>query len=375
MLLTAKGRMSRAFSWPVTVAAALAIIALAVTLPPAASAAMYTVGPKLNVPASLDTSDGLGYPGVDTAVPASPEAPNGEVHTSHFGADTAIWNAAIAGHTAAMPRAGQADQVKLEGCAAPAPSGPAPLNQIHFQTLAPQGGGIKVALTSGSYEIPVCGQRGASESTVTTYSPVNLCVNKGDYVGFNDEGGFVEPYYRSGVPYHVLAPLRGSESDSFLRGDGTNDGDFFDPSDRAAMEGFASRTGEELMLQVKLGTGPDARYVCPGGEKDAPPVLPALRVSRQTDGINRSRVVAVAIYCRPATGCKGSASLELPSSGGSAKVGRAGFTLPGNATSHLPIRVSPKILGLIHRNRGVTTRIVVKLGRRTFSQLVTIKIL
>jgi hypothetical protein len=375
MLLTAKGRMSRALSWPASVAVVLASIALAAVLPPAASAAIYTVGPQLNAPASLDTSNGLGYPGVDTAVPASPEAPNGEVHTSHFGADTAIWNTAIAGHTAAMPRAGQADQIKLEGCAAPAPGGPAPLNQIHFQTLAPQGGGIKVALTSGSYEIPICGRGGASESTVTTYTPVNLCVNKGDYVGFNDEGGFVEPYYRSGVPYHVLAPLRGSEINSFLRGDGTNDGDFFDPADRAAMEGFSTHTGEELMLQVKLGTGPDARYVCPGGKRDAPPVLPAMRVSRQTDGINRSRVVGVAIYCRPATGCKGSASLELPSGGRAAKVGRAGFSLPGNATSHLPIRVSPSVLGLIRKNRGVTTRIVVKMGRSTFSQRVTIKIL
>ena len=69
-------------------------------------------------------------------------------------------------------------------------------------------------------------------------------------------------------------------------GGGTTDGDYFDPSDRAAMEGFATRTGVQLMLQVELGTGPDARYVCPTGTKDAPPVLPALRVSRQTDGIN-----------------------------------------------------------------------------------------
>jgi len=42
----------------------------------------------------------------------------------------------------------------------------------------------------------VVGPNGAGGSTVSTYEPVNLCVNKGDYVDFNDEGG-------SGFHVHV----------------------------------------------------------------------------------------------------------------------------------------------------------------------------
>ena len=39
---------------------------------------------------------------------------------------------------------------------------------------------------------------------MTAYNPVNLCVSQGDYVAFNEEGGFVGHSYQSGVPYRVL---------------------------------------------------------------------------------------------------------------------------------------------------------------------------
>ncbi|MCW3032710.1 MAG: hypothetical protein JWM60_1055 [Solirubrobacterales bacterium] len=346
-----------------------------VAVPATSDAAIVAVGPRLDAPATVSTLEGLGYKGVDTAVPPSPGAPRGVVHTSHFGADTAIWNTTVAGDSGAMPKAGQADRIRLEGCAVRAPGGPAPLTQIHFQTLHRQGGGVKVALTSQAFEIPVCGEGGASGATVSTYSPINLCVRKGDFVGFNDEGGFVEPYYRSGVPYQVLRYAHGSTLDSFLRGGGTNNGAFFDPSETTAMDGFASRANAQLMLQVELGTGPDARYVCPGGHKDAPRALPSLRVSRQTDGINRARVVAVAIYCRPVTGCHGSARLTLPATGRAATVGHSVFSLPGNKTSHLPIKVSPEVLRLIRKHHGVNSQIEIQMGRKTIKQRVTIKIL
>jgi hypothetical protein len=355
-----------------------ALFVLALLLPAAGQAALRTVGSPLAVPATLNTTDNLGYAGVNTPVPASPEVPTGLVHTSHFGADTAIWNTAIGGHSAGMPKSGQADQIRLEGCAGQAPGGPVPLTQIHFQTLAPQpGGGLKVELTSQPFELPVCGQNGASGATVSTYEPINLCVEKGDYVGFNDEGGFVEPYYRAGVPYEVFGSVRRSSLASFLKGGGTDDGAIFSPLETGPMEGFATSGGEELMLQVQLGTGRDARYVCPGGTKDAPPVLPEIHVHPQTDGINEARIVEVAVYCRPTSGCPGTATLTLPGLGGSAStaVGKASFDLPGDNTSHIPIRVSPQVLKLIRERGGVQTTIVAEVGGRTFTQSVTIKIL
>jgi hypothetical protein len=357
---------------------ALLVVLALLLVPVSGNAAIMTVGSPLSIPATLNTSNNLGYPGINTAVPPSPEAPTGIVHTPHFGADTAIWNTAVAGGKAAMPEAGQADKILLEGCAEQAPGGPPPLTQIHFQSLAPQpGGGLKVELTSQSYELPVCGQDGASGSTVSSYEPTNLCVSRGDYVGFNDEGGFVEGYYRSGVPYEVLGAARRSALASFLKGGGTDNGAIFSPLETSAMEGFATEQNEELMLQVQLGTGSDARYVCPGGTEDAPPVLPVIHVHPQTDGINRSRIVEVAVYCRPASGCAGTATLTLADLGRSAghEVGTTQFSIPGDNTSHVAIRVSPQVLTLIRKHNGVATTLSAVVGGQTFTQTVTIKIL
>src|SRR5436309_2557717 len=76
-------------------------------------------------------------------------------------------------------------------------------------------------------------------SPVTTYNPINLCMAQGDYIAFNDEGGFVERYYRSGVAYRVLAPTAGSSANSYIKAGGTNNGDVMSSSTRSNMDGFA----------------------------------------------------------------------------------------------------------------------------------------
>jgi len=359
-----------------TAAASLSVAAAVCLLAPASSpAAITTVGSPLSVPATLNTVDNLNYHGMNTAVPPTPEFPTGIVHTAHFGADTALWNTSIASGEAAMPASGQALKVSLEGCAQRAPGGPPPLTQIHFQTLTPvRNGGARVDLTSQAFDIPVCGE-GASGSTVSTYEPINLCVRRGDFVALNDEGGFVEGAYRAGVPYKVLGAVPGSSSDSFIRGNGTANGALLSALDTTNMDGFAFNSNEELMLQVQFGTGPDARYVCPGGHRDAPPTLAPFRVSPQTDGVNRARIVHVAVYCRPASGCNGTASLLLQGGGSSAaNVGGASFSVPGNHTSHLAIRVSQALMSLIRSRHGVATSFVASVNGQTFTQTVTIKI-
>jgi hypothetical protein len=347
---------------------------LAMLAPATSSAAVSTFGSPLSAPATLNTSENLGYPGTNTAVPPSPEAPNGIFHTFHYGADTALWNVASAAGDPRAPAAGQAIQVHLEGCAQAASNGPPPLTQIHFQDISPlPGGGAKVNLTSQAFEIPVCGQNGASGSTVTTYEPINLCVSAGDYVDFNDEGGYVENIYRNGVPYQVLGSAKGSTLDSFLLGNGTDNGAVLSPSVLGADDGFATNSNEELMLQVTLGTGPNARYVCPGGTKDAPPVLPPVDVHPQTDGINHERIVAVAIYCRLTPTCNGVATLTV--GGKRVSTREVPFSVPGDTTSHLPIRLVPSIMGEIRKHDGVVTTITAVVGGQTFSQTVSVKIL
>jgi hypothetical protein len=226
---------------------------------PVADAALVSFGSPLRARASLST-DNLDYAGINTPYGS------GVVHTAHFGADTALWNVSVRGGRASAPADGQVRSVSLEGCAQPAKGGPPPLTQIHLQTLAPQGGGrVKVELTSQSFELPVCGERGASDATLSSYRPTGLCIDAGDYVGFNDEGGFVEGFYRAGVPYRVIAAAPGSRMDSFLQGGGTGNGALFSPAVRAPAEGFAANVHEELLLRATLATGADAVSYCRHG--------------------------------------------------------------------------------------------------------------
>jgi hypothetical protein len=245
-----------------------AIVGLLVLLTSAASAdaAITTFGSTLARPATRNTSANLGYVGAFTRVPPSPQAPNGIYRTPHWGADTALWNAKLARGRAAAPASGQALVVRLEGCAMSAPGGPRPLTQIHFQDLSPlPGGGARVNLTSQPFEMPVCGQNGANTRTVTAYRPINLCVARGDYVALNDEGGYVPNFYTAGVPYRVIAGEPQSTMNSFIRGGGTGNRARMSALDRTPEDGFAANLGEEVMLQVQLGTASNATRLCPGG--------------------------------------------------------------------------------------------------------------
>jgi len=360
-------------------AAAVAVTALlTLSVPAVSSANVLSFGSPLSVPATLNTGLDLGYRGTDTNVPASPEAPNGVVHTTHYGADTALWNSDLARGDARAPATGQALKITLEGCAEPASDGTPPLTQIHFQDLTPlAGGGAKVNITSQAFDIPVCGAGGAGSSTQTTYEPINLCVSAGDYVDFNDEGGFVGHSYQNGVPYRVIGRTAGSKMASFIRGGGTNNGDTLSSSDSSTMDGYASNENEELLMQVKLGTGADATHICPGGKQGLPPVLAPIRVSPQTDGVNHSRIVAVAVFCRVSP-CKGTATLSIPgesSYGGEATYGRVGFALQANKTVHLPIRVKSELVQKIRAKHGVSVRLAAVVNGQTIVQRITVKIL
>jgi hypothetical protein len=367
----------------VLIAFTIAATAVVAVSPAIAGAAVTTFGSPLSQPATLDTTNNLGYYGTYTPVPPSPQAPNGLYHTAHYGADTALWNATLANGQAGAPATGQAVKVSLEGCAQPAKGGPRPLTQMHFQDLSPlPDGGAKVNLTSQAFDIPVCGEAGASGSTVTSYEPINLCVAQGDYVAFNDEGGYVPYTYQAGVPYQVIGRTAGSTMDSFIRGNGTNNGSTLSAHYTSANDGFVANQNEELMLQVTLGTGPDATHICAGGTGGLAPALPAMRVSPQTAGVSHSKVITVAVYCRPVSGCRGLATLtsaeELSRYGTSVAptvYGHAKFFLRGNKTGHLPIRINSRLMALVRKHHGARVLLSLAMGGKAFNQTITVKIL
>jgi hypothetical protein len=368
--------------------AALRRLALAVCVlggvlgvPAVSNAEMSTFGSPLSVPATLDTAENLNYEGSSIALPGS------VFHISHDGADTALWNVAIPALSASAPSPGQVLTVRLEGCARQPSGAPAPLTQIHFQVLSPlAGGGAQVMLTSQAFDIPVCGAAGASGSTVTSYAPVNLCVAQGDYVDFNDEGGFVggaPPPYPAGVPYQVIGSVQGASMDSFIRGGGTNNGSTMAASDRTNHDGFATNSNEELMLQSTLATGADALPVC-GGTKGVPPPgsagygqvpsVPTLRIAKQTDGINHHGIASIAMFCHASTVCAGALTLT-PLIGHPARSVHQSFTLSGGKTTHVPIHLPRSVIALARKHRkGIPMRLTAVISGKAVVQTILLRI-
>ena len=127
------------------------------------------------------------------------------------------------------------------------------------------------------------------------------------------------------------------------------------------------------MLQVIEGSGPDATHICPGGTAGRAAPLPALKIRPQTDGVNHSSMISVAVYCRPSGGCAGLAALGLSSR--TSGYGQTKFVLAGNKTSHLTMRVPARMMSMIRRKHGVSVVVTIVMGGQTFSQAITIKIL
>jgi hypothetical protein len=371
--------------WLPRLLATVALAAAAALCAPApAPAATMTFGSSLGAKATLNTADDLGYEGSNVA-----DGPS-IFHIAHDGADTLLWNVALPGGAPQAPSGGQLVGVALKGCAQRPAGAPEPLTEIHFQSLVPQpGGGFKIALTSQAFNIPVCGAGGASGDTVTSYQPTNFCVNQGDYIAFNDEGGFVPaehglPPYPAGVPYMVIAASPGATMDSFMRNGGTNNGTTISPSDHTYHDGFASDPNQELLLQATLATGPDAISWCPGGGKPQPsttsgysqqPVLPPLRIGKQTDGINHRRIAAIAMYCRLDQGCSGVLAITPQTGARKSRPTRVSFSIPGKKTSHLAVRVPATLVALArHRRRGVPVKVDATVAGKGISQTITLRI-
>jgi hypothetical protein len=206
--------------------AALVAVAACV-LPAAGQAALVTFGSGLGAPASV----AIAHP-----------------------VDTAFWSTALSGGAhARAPQGGQVLAVRVRGCAERGTGGQVPLTQVRFQVLTPGGGsGATVKVTSGPSNLPVCGGS-VSGATVSTFHPVNLCVGAGDYVAFNDAGGFAPAGFPRGVEYEVFASAPGAATDSFTSAGGTNNG--------SHLRGRA-HAGLELLMQMQLGTGRNASPLC-----------------------------------------------------------------------------------------------------------------
>jgi len=173
------------------------------------------------------------------------------------GADSVFWNVTLQdGGATAAPANGQITSVQVKGIVLPDPNGAiTPTTMIHFQTLHPlPDGEMVVALSSGAFFTPL----GGDPQQVSAYQPVNMCVTKGDFLDFSDIGGFEWRWGNyGGMPFQTFGAVRGSAMGFYTKNAGTMNGSQWLP--------LATNQGEELLMQMRLATGPDATWICPGG--------------------------------------------------------------------------------------------------------------
>lgn len=213
----------------------LSVIALFAAAVPAARADTLTLGSTLAAPATV---------------------------TEANQADSAFWPTAIAGgQQFTAPEDGQITAVKVKGMVIATP-GHKPVNEIHFQTLDPQPDGtMQVALSSQPFDLPYTGD----QNQVSQFNPTNLCINRGEVLAFNDEGGWdgitdkTGPY-PNGAPFRIFGAIPGSSTNQFSKDNGTKNGMTLAPP--------VLLRGEELLMQYTMVTGDDRSYECGGPLRD-----------------------------------------------------------------------------------------------------------
>jgi hypothetical protein len=293
---------------------------------------------------------------------ASTSANLAETH----GADSAFWLTALGNSgTVRVPADGQIAIIKLKGIAQSSGIAP-PRNDVRFQTLRPQAdGSVTAILTSQTFYVPV----GGDPNQVSTYHPENLCAKAGDYIAFNNVGGF-DPSggYANGVAFQVFGGVTGSVTKHYTKDEGTKNGHNFPTS--------ATRTlrEKELLMQTVLLSGNDASWPCggqrpsgwgqqPAGKPGAQPFR-GLNLPGQTIFLKKG-VARVRVSCpREAKGpCGGALALStrgrVPVGSGRVvrkrlRLGRARFSkiAPGRSR-RVAVKISRQGIRLIKRRRGI----------------------
>lgn len=296
--------------------------------------------------------------------------------------DSGFWHArgtAIPGGGAAtVPQGGQILEIRLKGVALVAPNGKTPEapspgynvpnNLIHFQTLKPQpDGNLKVDVTSGAFYMPF----NVPEDTISTFKPENLCAAAGDSIDISTIGGWdgTNPGsggYDAGVPFKIFATVPGAVTTRFHGHGHFNNGATLvggrqSPPGRP-MPVPEPQPSTELLMQVVVGTGPDAFYMCPGGTfnpyrppdpprtpKAGKPAAPAVQKGtfpgRQRVNVKKNGTASLALYCQPGPGrCVGTVTIFAKRKKRSEPVaiGSTGFDIGARSTEGHKIKLTRK---------------------------------
>jgi len=330
---------------------AMAVACLAAA-PAAADAAEVTIGSDLAAPAT-----------------AARSAPNDIVWWGTAGVD--------------VPVAGQAIIMRVKG-GTRQPRGRSSYpdyDLMHFVVLHAAGDGTwRTTATSVDQRMPVIGS-GAGAGTVSTFTSgaAPLCVRRGDRIGLASVGGFDPNLFPHGLPYQVFGEVAGASAQEFRAGGAIAENRTVVRGDRLP--------GSELLLQLVIGTGPDARPTCggtapsgsdpglePGPSGPRPPaagppgtvrIAKPAREPRMFDG-----KVRLTLRCAAGADCAGGLALHARGK----RIGRRAFRLDGGETDGVSVKLSRRGRRMARRagRLGVTAKVAIA-GGATTTRVVTVR--
>ncbi|MEA2368469.1 MAG: hypothetical protein QOH38_1187 [Thermoleophilaceae bacterium] len=308
---------------------ALAALAL---VPAAGQAEVMTLGSDLSQPANL----------IDA-----------------HGADSVWWNSFIGGKSQAVPVGGQVTFVRVKGSVLDDPDKPQrPDPQFHFNVIRPLGGGrVRVMLSTAPWRLPITYPQSASGAPargdmqqIHGFKPVNLCVSPGDYVAFNDFGGFEWRWGGyPGMAVQVFSRVPDTISPFYTKNAGITNGAEFTPQ---------ATKQQEVLMQYKLSTGPDATDLCPGGFKQH--IYSGLSVRKDSITVSaRKGILKMHADCPYPSygGCKGVLVLQSVLGGKPVTIGGAPVNVKPAYSASFEIKLSKKVVKKIKKAGGVTVKV------------------
>ena len=277
-----------------------------------------------------------------------------DVTESHQ-ADTLFFNHTAKNSTMA-PVSGEILAIRVKGRIVPKGSGKVDNNMWHSQVLRPNlDGTYTVDSSSQHLYFPV----GGSVNDVTTFVPSTQCIKQGQYVDFNNIGGWdgdmSDP---RGTQYQIFKSDSTSEAYWYEHDNGTNIGTTFGPNQRTRSDTGQSYPGrplaEELMMQIVVGTGFDSSNLCEGGLKGFE--YSGVAIPKTTFTVYDNGIAGARVACTSGRGfCEGTAHLSVDG----AEIGSAGFKVARGVTTNVDVPLTNEGARLVNTRALVDAAVTV----------------
>jgi hypothetical protein len=257
-------------------------------------------------------------------------------------ADTAYWQTSFAdGRNPLSPATGQITSFKIKGIALANPMAGVPGGEtlFHLQALRRR--------DDGTFD-------------------VLRCIATGDVLALNTVGGWDgvigdvrrPALYPNGTPLQIFSRIAGANVSHFMGADQTNNGDVLTAS---------PLDGRELLIQVTVGTGPNATGLCPGGTiglaggpggpaaaappPPQPPQKATLPASQRVT-VSKAGKLSVSVFCLPgALACMG--EVRIMSRGAKPRrIGLGSFNIDPKSTGHATIALTKTGVRLLRGGKG-----------------------